>query len=70
MLIKILFIVLLLLMIIHLFRALPSMLKGQSLLPLSHYLGRRLLIAVILVGLMVIALFTGVIQPNLTPYMR
>ncbi|KJF85225.1 DUF2909 family protein [Photobacterium phosphoreum] len=68
MLIKLLFIVLLLLMIIYLFRALPQMLKGQSSLPLSHYLGRRLLIAVILFGLLVIALVTGMIQPNPSPY--
>ena len=68
MLIKILFIVLSLLMVINLFRALPSMLKDQSLLPLSHYLGRRLVFAVILFGLLVIALLTGIIQPNPNPY--
>ncbi|MCP4956135.1 DUF2909 family protein [Photobacterium aquimaris] len=68
MLIKLLFIVLLLLMIIYLFRALPLMLKAQSSRPLSHYLGRRLLIAVILFGLLVIALMTGIIQPNPEPY--
>ncbi|MCD9548431.1 DUF2909 family protein [Photobacterium carnosum] len=68
MLMKMLFIVLLLLMVIHLFRALPSIIKGQSSRPLSHYLGHRLLIAVILFGLVVIALLTGIIQPNPSPY--
>ena len=68
MLIKLLFIMLLLLMVINLFRALPQIIKGQSSLPLSHFLGRRLLIAVILFGLLVIALITGVIQPNPSPY--
>ncbi|MEC6797611.1 MULTISPECIES: DUF2909 family protein [Photobacterium] len=68
MLIKLLFIILLLLMVIHLFRALPAIIKGQSPHPLSYYLGRRLLIAVILFGLVVIALMTGVIQPNPSPY--
>ncbi|MCD9466123.1 DUF2909 family protein [Photobacterium iliopiscarium] len=68
MLIKLLFIMLLLLMVIHLFCALPAIIKGQSSRPLSHYLGRRLLIAVMLLGLVVIALLTGVIQPNPNPY--
>ena len=68
MLIKLLFIILLLLMVMCLFRALPAIIKGQSSRPLSHYLGRRLLIAVILFGLIVIALMTGVIQPNPSPY--
>ena len=68
MLIKLLFIMLLLLMVINLFRALPQIIKGQSSLPLSHFLGRRLLIAVILFGLLVIALVTGMIQPNPSPY--
>lgn len=68
MLIKLLFIILLLLMIVSLFRALPSIIKGQSSPPLSHFLGRRLLIAITLFGLLVIALMTGVIQPNPSPY--
>lgn len=68
MLIKSLFIILLLLMVISLFRALPPILKGQSSLPLSHYFGRRLLVAVILFGLLIVALLTGLIQPNPTPY--
>ncbi|WP_318475266.1 DUF2909 domain-containing protein [Photobacterium leiognathi] len=68
MLIKILLIGLLLVIIISLFKALPVMLKGQSSRPMSHYLGWRIGLSVLAFILIVIALLTGVINPNPRPY--
>ncbi|PQJ68178.1 MULTISPECIES: DUF2909 domain-containing protein [Photobacterium] len=68
MLIKILLIGLLLVIIVNLFKALPIMLKGQSSRPMSHYLGWRIGLSVVVFSLIVIALLTGVITPNPRPY--
>lgn len=68
MLIKILLLGLLLVIIVNLFKALPIMLKGQSSRPMSYYLGWRVGLSVVVFGLIVIALLTGVITPNPRPY--
>ena len=68
MLIKILLLGLLLVIIVNLFKALPIMLKDQSSRPMSYYLGWRIGLSVVVFGLIVIALLTGVITPNPRPY--
>lgn len=68
MLLKALAVCLLIFIILNLFRALPVMLKGRGSQPMSRYLGRRLLISVLLFALLLIALATGYITPNPRPY--
>lgn len=60
---------LLILVLFNLFKAMVTMLKqDQSSKPMSFYIGRRLIFTVILMLLLLIALATGVIQPNPRPY--
>ena len=68
MLIKGLVIGLLIFVLINLFRALPIMLKGQSSQPMSHYLGWRIGLSVCLFLFLILALATGIIEPNPRPY--
>lgn len=68
MLIKGFIISLLLFIMLNLFRAFPFLNKGDHALPMSHYLGRRVLFSVILLLLMFILLITGLIEPNRRPY--
>lgn len=59
---------LLIFMVYNLFRAMMVMLKGDSTEPMSKFIGRRVLTSVIIVGLLLIALATGLITPNPRPY--
>lgn len=68
MLIKALLVCLLVFILFNLFRALPIMLKGKSDVPLSRYLGRRVLFSAIVFVILLIALSTGLIEPNPRPY--
>lgn len=68
MLLKALIIGLLIFILFNLFRALPIMLQGKQAQPMSRSLGRRLLLSVILFALLLIAIASGYITPNLRPY--
>ncbi|KDM92337.1 DUF2909 family protein [Photobacterium galatheae] len=68
MLLKALIVCLLIFILLNLFRALPAMLKGKQGKPMSHYLGRRVLFSVLLFALLLLAVVTGVIEPNPRPY--
>ena len=68
MLLKAIIVCLLIFIILNLFRALPAMLKGQGRQPMSRYLGRRIVISVLLFVLLLIALASGYITPNPRPY--
>jgi len=59
---------LLLFVIFNLFKAMMIMLKGDQDRPMSTFIGRRLMASVVILGLILIALATGVITPNPTPY--
>jgi tetrahydromethanopterin S-methyltransferase subunit G len=59
---------LLIFMVYNLFRAMMVMLKGETTEPMSKYIGRRVLTSVIIVGLLLLALATGLITPNPRPY--
>lgn len=69
MLIKLVIIALLLFIIFNLFRAGIIMLRAaEPSVPMSHYLGRRLLISIVLLLLIFVAIALGLIQPNATPF--
>lgn len=68
MLIKIIIGGLLIFMIFNLFMAMKVMLKGDSAEPMSKFIGRRLLVSVLIVGILLLAIATGLIQPNPRPY--
>lgn len=68
MLLKGILVCLLVFIIFNLFRALPVMIKGQTGVPMSRYLGRRVLFSVIVFVILLVALATGVIEPNPRPY--
>ncbi|AMG30523.1 DUF2909 domain-containing protein [Grimontia hollisae] len=68
MLLKGILVCLLVFIIFNLFRALPVMIKGQTDVPMSRYLGRRVLFSVIVFVILLVALATGVIEPNPRPY--
>ena len=69
MLFKILIVALLALMIYNLVRSLMLMNKNYpSQPPMSKYIGRRLMLSVAIVILLVIGLLTGLITPNQRPY--
>lgn len=59
---------LLIFMVYNLFRALLVMLKGESAEPMSKFIGRRVITSAIIVGLLLLALATGLITPNPRPY--
>ena len=69
MIIKIVLVCLVIYMIINLFLAMRVMMKdnpdGE---PMSKYIGRRAMTSVIIVLLILVALATGLITPNPTPY--
>jgi uncharacterized membrane protein YjjB (DUF3815 family) len=59
---------LLVFMIFSLFQAMVSMLKNDQEKNMSKYIGRRVLASALIIGLILIALATGIIQPNPKPY--
>lgn len=69
MLIKIIICALLLFIVINLFRAGVAMLRQQdSTLPMSHFLGRRVLYSAVILVLILVAMALGLITPNARPY--
>jgi hypothetical protein len=69
MLIKILVGGLLLFMVFNLFKAMMIMLKNEpNSPPMSKFIGRRVIISAVIVGLILLAVATGLITPNPTPY--
>ncbi|MFT5712351.1 MAG: uncharacterized membrane protein YjjB (DUF3815 family) [Glaciecola sp.] len=59
---------LLVFMIFSLFQAMVSMLKNDQEKNMSKYIGRRVLASALIIGLILIAVATGIIQPNPKPY--
>lgn len=69
MLIKIIICALLLFIVINLIRAGVAMLGQQdSTLPMSHFLGRRVLYSAVILVLILVAMALGLITPNPRPY--
>ena len=69
MLIKILVGGLLLFMVFNVFKAMMIMLKNDPDSPtMSKFIGRRVLTSAIIVGLILLAVATGLITPNPTPH--
>ncbi|WP_158772010.1 DUF2909 domain-containing protein [Paraglaciecola sp. L1A13] len=69
MLIKIIIGILLIVMIFNLFKAMVIMLKDEPKQPnMSKYIGRRVLTSVAIVVLLLIAIATGLIEPNHRPF--
>jgi hypothetical protein len=68
-LIKILIAGLILFMVFNLFKAMIVMLKNDPNGPsMSKYIGRRLIASAIIIGLIIVAIATGLITPNPRPY--
>lgn len=67
---KILIVFLLLVVSVNLFHALYTMMRSEqnSTHKMSHYLGRRLLFSALIIGLLVLAMATGVITPHQHPF--
>ncbi|MBW3695582.1 DUF2909 domain-containing protein [Vibrio sp. T187] len=66
---KIALVLFLLFIMLNLAKALFHIVKGEEdSKPISHYLGRRVLISAIVVVLLFIALLSGWIQPNPRPF--
>ncbi len=67
MLLKLLIVLLLFCMIGNLLLGLKAMLSQQDPVLMSRYIGRRLLFAVLIMLLLIVALATGLLVPNATP---
>ncbi|MEZ9198360.1 DUF2909 family protein [Shewanella sp. 10N.286.54.B9] len=65
---KVVLVLLLLFILVNLARALFVMVKGENKVPMSQFLGRRVLFSVLVVVLLLLALGTGIITPNPRPY--
>ena len=59
---------LLLFVIFNLFKAMMIMFKGETDVPMSKFIGRRLMASVVIVILLLVAIATGLITPNPRPY--
>lgn len=59
---------LLIFMVFSLFQAMMIMLKNDQHQNMSKYIGRRVLASAVIIGIILIAVATGIIQPNPTPY--
>lgn len=69
MLIKVIIALLLLFILFNLFRAGLAMLRQQdSTVPMSHFLGKRVLFSAIALALILVAIAAGLITPNPRPY--
>ncbi|MGL5048968.1 MAG: DUF2909 family protein [Shewanella sp.] len=64
---KLVLVLLLLFIIFNLGRALFIMVKGAENVPMSRYLGRRVIFSVLVILLLLVALGTGLVSPNPTP---
>ncbi len=67
MLLKLLIVLLLFCMIGNLLLGLKAMLSQQDPVLMSRYIGRRLLFAVLIMLLLIVALATGLLVPNAIP---
>jgi len=65
---KSLIVLLLLSIVFNLFRALWVMMHPSHDKPMSHYLGRRVLLSALVLLLLLLALTSGVITPHSRPY--
>jgi hypothetical protein len=65
---KIALVLLLVFIIFNLAKALIIMVKGEQTQPMSQYLGRRVLLSVLVVLLLLLALGLGIVEPNPRPY--
>ncbi|QQX80585.1 DUF2909 domain-containing protein [Shewanella sp. KX20019] len=65
---KVVLVLLLLFILFNLARAMLVMVKGEKSVPMSQYLGRRVIFSVMVVVLLLLALGTGIIAPNPRPY--
>ncbi|WP_081730657.1 DUF2909 family protein [Shewanella colwelliana] len=65
---KLVLVLLLLFIVFNLGRALFILVKGESSVPMSQYLGRRMLFSVLVIVLLLLALGLGIISPNPRPY--
>ncbi|GIU16986.1 DUF2909 family protein [Shewanella colwelliana] len=65
---KLVLVLLLLFIVFNLGRALFILVKGESSVPMSQYLGRRVLFSVLVIVLLLLALGLGIISPNPRPY--
>ncbi|NVK55817.1 MAG: DUF2909 domain-containing protein [Alteromonadaceae bacterium] len=69
MVVKIVIVGLLIFMIVNLFLAMKVMLGKQSgNAPMSKYIGRRVMTSALIVVIILIAMATGIITPNPSPY--
>lgn len=69
MLIKLILIALLLFIVFNLFRALWLMLKNDpAQVSMSKFLGRRVMVSVVVLALVILALLMGWISPHQRPY--
>ncbi len=66
--VKVLLVLLLIFMIFNLFKAMMLMLKDDSSASMSKFIGRRVLTSAVIMALILLALATGLIQPNPRPY--
>lgn len=67
-LLKVVIIALFIFVFFSLFQALRIMQKGNSEQPMSQFLGRRLLVSIVIFLLILIAIGLGLITPNQRPY--
>jgi len=65
---KLVLVLLLLVVLFNLGRALYVMVKGGQTVPMSRYLGRRVLFSALVILLLLLALGMGWIHPNPRPY--
>ncbi|QLE87399.1 MULTISPECIES: DUF2909 family protein [Shewanella] len=65
---KLLLVLLLLFILFNLGRALFVMVKGDKQVPMSQFLGRRVIFSALVVVLLLAAMGLGVIAPNPRPY--
>ena len=69
MVIKVIIVGLLIFMIINLFLAMKAMLGNNSdKAPMSKYIGRRVMTSALIVVIILVAMATGLITPNPSPY--
>ncbi|MGB0894144.1 MAG: DUF2909 family protein [Parashewanella sp.] len=65
---KLVLVLLLFFIIFNLGRALIIMVKGDQQLPMSRYLGRRVMLSAIVVLALLLAIGLGWLHPNPTPF--
>jgi hypothetical protein len=66
--IKLLIVGLLIFMIVNLFRAMFVMVKGDTTIPMSKFIGKRVITSALIVIIILLSLSFGLIEPNPRPY--